>query len=1338
MSENSVGTILLDLMIRNSITEQLDKIKSTAENPAKKLGESIESSVEAPINKTAENVQKMLGSAFEEASETAQKTTEKITESLDNGFNEAFARMLEREKKQQAEIEKFQDTKPRTVKLGNTMQYDVTAIEKEVNEYIGNAGSKIDEQLQKTFDRAKSFKIPTTPVERLEAELENTRAKSDLLKSEWKQLANSEPSEKVTAKMLHLQQQIIATDKATERLENDLKKANNLDSGILTGEYSSPEKPLDRLQRQFELTNQKIESVTRTWQQLQIDLQNTNDAQSAIKIRDRLAQTESQLISLSNTADRYKQKMNVIASETSSAIDIQFQSIFDRLKSFKIPTTPTERLQTELENTCTKTAMLQKKWQELSESEPSGRITEQMLRIQQQIVSAQGKAERLERKISDLGNSGHKLEIIKKVGRNAFNSLKKVGGKAIDSLNKRFSFIGKSATSLSKPIQKLGRTLKNTFRRVFVMATLYAAVKAIKKSFSDIMKSNDELSDSLNEVKANLSIAFTPVIQAVMPAINTMMSGLARATKYIAAFISGLFGMTYKQAADATKKLHDTGKKAEDTAKKATMSLAGIDEMNILSDNSGESENSENEDSGIDYSKLDMSEPELPDWAERLKNAIKTGDWYGVGEILAERVNAVFGGIDWENIEKKVTAGVSKICDLINGLIDNLNWEYLGNTISGGLNIITNAINTFSDNIHWETIGSGLAKGLNQAVGKIKWKQLGRSMSANIRILTDLLYSFVTEFDWKALGNGIGEAVNGWFDGIDFGKLGTTLSEGIKGIFGTLTATLQTVDFSGIGGKIAEFVNNIDVAGILSEFASSVSELVTGLLDFLISFIKGVDWISLGEQIFDGIAGMIKNIDWNGLIERVAELLGGVVGGASALIGGILLKAWDALKQAWDSVKDYFNKKIEECGENIFAGVLSGITDAVVGIGTWIKEHIFKPFINGFKKAFGIHSPSKEMVGMGGYIIDGLFNGISDSIEKIREIAEKVLDAIKDVFHNVGEWFSDKFRQAWDGVKSVWNGVRGFFSDIWNGIKNIFTSMPEWFSSHFESANDSICNIFGGIGDWFSERWNDITSALSEVADWFGNKFRQAWDNIIRIFEGIGGWFSDRWNDITNIFSAVGTWFGERFTNAWDGIKNAFNDVRNFFNDKWSDIKSVFSGISEWFGEKFSSAFDSIKNAFSGIGNFFYDIWEDVSGKAKDGMNWLLGRIEDGINTLVDGLNWFGFDLPDVMGGGHVGFDLNYVSLPRLANGGLATAPTLAMVGDNKNARTDPEVIAPLSKLEGMIGGNSEILELLKIIVELLKSGMNIEIINYMFRNSREFSREVLKVVADNKVRKGG
>jgi tape measure domain-containing protein len=46
--------------------------------------------------------------------------------------------------------------------------------------------------------------------------------------------------------------------------------------------------------------------------------------------------------------------------------------------------------------------------------------------------------------------------------------------------------------------------------------------------------------------------------------------------------------------------------------------------------------------------------------------------------------------------------------------------------------------------------------------------------------------------------------------------------------------------------------------------------------------------------------------------------------------------------------------------------------------------------------------------------------------------------------------------------------------------------------------------------------------------------------------------------------------------------------------------------------------------------------------------------------------------------------------LPALAGGGLAYGPTTAIVGDNRNAASDPEVIAPLSKLQNMLNGGEK------------------------------------------------
>jgi len=49
---------------------------------------------------------------------------------------------------------------------------------------------------------------------------------------------------------------------------------------------------------------------------------------------------------------------------------------------------------------------------------------------------------------------------------------------------------------------------------------------------------------------------------------------------------------------------------------------------------------------------------------------------------------------------------------------------------------------------------------------------------------------------------------------------------------------------------------------------------------------------------------------------------------------------------------------------------------------------------------------------------------------------------------------------------------------------------------------------------------------------------------------------------------------------------------------------------------------------------------------------------------------------------------VNSIALPALAKGGMAFGPTMALIGDNRNAAIDPEVVAPLSKLRDMMGGN--------------------------------------------------
>ena len=695
--------------------------------------------------------------------------------------------------------------------------------------------------------------------------------------------------------------------------------------------------------------------------------------------------------------DKFEETINKPVRETVEKANKKLAE----LGKFEVNSDPVQRLRQEITLTGTQLNLLQKKWQQLSTAEPSDKVTAQLAATEQKIISTQGKLDKLNSKWTELDTSGSSAgekitsvfsrissvadktgNKIKSIFSVTFNKMRNIGSKTISSLKSRFATLGKSASNVIKPVNKLGNALKRTFKNVFLIAGIYAAFRAIKNGLLEAAKADEEFSKSLNEVKANLSIAFTSILQAIMPALNALMSGLASVTKSVAGFIAGLFGTTYKQAAEATKKL----KSVADTAKKAKLSTAGIDEMNIISGGNDDSSTG-SEKQGIDYSSIDMSEPELPDWAQRLKDSIRSGDWTGVGAILAERVNSVLGSVNWDKIQSKVNSGVTKITDLINSFLDNVNWETLGDTLAGGLNTITGAINTFYSKVKWDKLGSGIAKGLNQAIKKIDWKQLGKAFSGHIQAIIETAYSFVTTFDWSGFGSALGTAVNGWFDGIDFGKAGRTISEGIKGFLDTAINTVQTINWRQIGTKIAEFIASIDYSGIAHKFFT---------------------------------------------------LLGSALGAGVSLI-------WGALENLVKSIGEYFSGKIDECGGNVALGLLKGIADGLLSIGKWIKDNIFKPFIEGFKKAFGIHSPSKEMAVMGGYIIDGLFNAISDGIAKIKEIFIKMLEVIKKIFSGIDKWFTEKFSSAWNGIKGIFSGIGGWFSERWNDIKGAFSSVGTWF-----------------------------------------------------------------------------------------------------------------------------------------------------------------------------------------------------------------------------------------------------------------------------------------------------
>jgi tape measure domain-containing protein len=157
-------------------------------------------------------------------------------------------------------------------------------------------------------------------------------------------------------------------------------------------------------------------------------------------------------------------------------------------------------------------------------------------------------------------------------------------------------------------------------------------------------------------------------------------------------------------------------------------------------------------------------------------------------------------------------------------------------------------------------------------------------------------------------------------------------------------------------------------------------------------------------------------------------------------------------------------------------------------------------------------------------------------------------------------------------------------------------------------------------------------------------------------------------------------------------LKETNEEVKNSFVNTESQIMS--------FGNTMTSALIAATDAFANLAVQGETDMKKLGSAAMQAARMIISAyIKEGVAGIIKGI--LGGPLGKTLGpgalavagaagaGAAVLFNtmLNKVAPPKLAQGGLAYGPTMATVGDNRNARVDPEVIAPLSKLKGMLDG---------------------------------------------------
>ena len=309
---------------------------------------------------------------------------------------------------------------------------------------------------------------------------------------------------------------------------------------------------------------------------------------------------------------------------------------------------------------------------------------------------AKQKAKELSDKISELRNNSPEIqnlttqyELMSSKLAESKKQHKELGESIKENLNQKANLLGiqNGVDGVGKKIDKLKNKLTRMFTTVMLFSLVRKGLTSLRNKFSELLKTNDEYSNSLNQIKANLMTAFAPIYNACLPAINSLMSALSKLTGTIAVFISGLFGKSLKQSKKEAEALSKSLKKTADSGEDVSNSLSSIDEIQNVDDD--KSSGGASGDSGIDYSGELQYSQKLLDILNKIKKwigdnkdsilvliagivggllAIKLGlsgiQALGIGITVAGIAMAIKGIIDfikdpsWENF-KKILEGIS-------------------------------------------------------------------------------------------------------------------------------------------------------------------------------------------------------------------------------------------------------------------------------------------------------------------------------------------------------------------------------------------------------------------------------------------------------------------------------------------------------------------------------------------------------------------------------------------------------------------------------------------------------------------------------------------------------
>ena len=630
------------------------------------------------------------------------------------------------------------------------------------------------------------------------------------------------------------------------------------------------------------------------------------------------------------------------------------------------------------------------------------------------------------------------------------NALRTVGGlgaRVFGTLQRAVDGLRAKLTQSSKSLAKFRNRLMSIVSGALVFNLISAGLRKITEWMGSAALSSATLRAALGNLQGAASTAAAPLLQAILPALTAIANAAATAFYYIAQLVSFLTGKSIGASQSAAKAMGKYAKAAKSAGSAADGALAKFDELDVLDKNSGGGAGAitPNYDFNTDNPFLD-----------EIMQAVKDGDWYGVGQLIGEKLRDSLNAIPWPDIQDKARAWATNIANCINGFIEVPGlWEAIGHTVAQGLNTALIFADTLMQGIHWDSLGAGIARGLTTAVAELDWPLLGRVLTDGMRAAILTLYSFVQTYTgWADLGNSIAACINSAIANIPWTEAGLGLSGFVVGLLHTLIATVQGTDWTALGQNIVSMVSAIDWVGLFSAMgtlAIDVLQAINGILD-------QVDWGAVSQKIME----CIEAVDWAGILSQLGEIINNNWPLLLAILGAALLP----------QISTFILSTVLGAVLNALAVFIASV---VASIGLWplllvaAVSVILAAIIETLRKhgddiragvdKFG--ETIADIIRSAGEKVKEIWNGLWLTVNLIgMQLWEDITQGWNDFWINIGTALDSAVADIQQGWNDAWTAVSDFVSDIWDGITDTIETA---INGIIGLVNGMISAIVGGV-----------------------------------------------------------------------------------------------------------------------------------------------------------------------------------------------------------------------------------------------------------------------------------